>query len=195
MVKIILASGSAYRKTALEKNFPSLQVEVSGINEEKLKEKIKDPVRLVRVLAIKKAKKISEKTKSSAVIISADTLVVFKDKIIGKAKNRQEARKILNLLKDQTHEVLTGFCVINKKTKEIKADVEMTRVSFRNFNDEELERFLNSGDWQGKAGAYGLQSKNFKFLKKFEGDYENILGLPSKLAVILKEFGVKIKER
>lgn len=194
MTKIILASGSPYRKVLLKKLISDFEVKSAEINEEVFKKKIKDPQRLARRLALQKAKKIAQKFSRKAVlVIGADTLIAIDKKIIGKAKDREEARKILLQLKDKTHRIMTGIAVVEAKTGKYRTEVEETKVTFRDFTNKELEKFLDSGDWQGKAGCYGLQLRNFEFLKSHQGDYENILGLPlKKLISILKEFSVKI---
>ncbi len=197
-MKIILASGSPCRKMLLKKLIKDFEVKVAQVDEEIFKKKIKDPKELVKILALEKAKNIAEQIKQSAkektLIIGADTLIALGPRIIGKAKDRKEAKEILLLLKEKTHRIMTGFAVLELKKGEYRIVVEEAeeeKVTFRNFTDKELEKFLDSGDWREKAGAYGLQLRNFEFLKSYEGDYENILGLPLKrLTLILKDFGV-----
>lgn len=197
-MKIILASGSPYRKVLLKKLINDFEVRTAKVDEEIFKKKIKDPKKLAKRLALEKAKNIAEQIKESAkektLIIGADTLIVLGSRIIGKAGDRREAREILLLLKGKTHRIMTGLSVLEAKKGGYRTAIEETRVTFRNFTYKELENFLDSGDWKGKAGAYGLQLRNFEFLKSYEGDYENILGLPlKKLTLILKEFGVTMK--
>lgn len=195
MTKIILASGSPYRKKLLKKIVKQFEVKTFKINEKVFKKKIKEPKKLAKKLALEKAKNIKNQVKRSGkektLIIGADTLIALGKKIIGKAKDRKEAKEILLKLKGKTHKILTGIAVLEVETGKYRTAVEETKVTFREFRKKELEEFLDSEDWRGKAGAYGLQLRNFEFLEKYQGDYENILGLPlKKLVAILKEFGV-----
>lgn len=194
-MKIILASSSPYRKKLLKKIVKQFDIKTSKIEEKVFKKKIKEPKKLAKKLALEKARNIRSQIKKSGkekiLIIGADTLITINNSIIGKAKDRKEAREILLKLKGKTHKILTGVAVLEVKTGKYRTAVEETKVAFRDFTKKELKKFLDSEDWRGKAGAYGLQLRNFEFLKSYQGDYENILGLPlKKLVAILKEFGV-----
>jgi septum formation protein len=113
--------------------------------------------------------------------------------ILGKPKNRQEAKTMLNLLKNRQHEVLTGLTLINSRG-ESKTIIEKTKVWFNDYTSEALEKYLDKGFYLDRAGGYGIQDEGCSFIKKYEGIYSNILGLPiEKLKELLKEFGNKTK--
>ena len=192
MIKIILASASPRRRKLLKKIIPVFSIRKSNFNEEEFIKKFKNPRELVKKLAWEKVKAVlQKKEKKESLVIGADTIGVLGKRILGKPKDREEAKEMLKLLKGKTHKILTGIVVLETISKKQKSFVEETRVTFKNFSETDLKKFLDSGDWQDKAASYAIQSKNFDFLKGIKGDYDNVVGLPLKrLAFILKEFGV-----
>lgn len=201
-MQIILASASKRRQDILKSLGIKFKVVVSDLDEKRFKNQIKDPIKLVKKLALEKAlavrqqiqdKKISEK---EYLIISADQVIGFKNKdkfiIFGKPKNKKEAIKMLHCLKAKTHKVYTGVAIINSHGKK-RIFCEISRISFRNFSEEELQEYLKTNTYLDRAGAYGIQDKKCRFVKRYQGSYSNIVGLPlEKLVGILKEFGVRI---
>ncbi len=113
----------------------------------------------------------------NAYVLSADTVVELGGKIILKAEDRDEAKAILTRLSGRRHRVYTGVCVISPEGKEACCTV-LTRVSFKRLSPEELNNFLDSGDWKGRAGAYSIQGECAKFVKFISGSYTNVVGLP-----------------
>lgn len=126
----------------------------------------------------------------NAVIIGVDTIGVFRGKILRKPKNREGAGRMLKQLFGNTHRVVTGLCVIDAKAKKKYSVVVTTKVTFRSVNTAELDAYLDSGQWKGKAGSYAIQGHAKKFVKKIEGDVTNVVGIPIKK---LKEILDKIK--
>ena len=115
-------------------------------------------------------------------------------KILGKPANEADAAKTLGLLSGNRHEVYTGISVIEAFSGREVCDFEATAVEFRDISDEEIDAYIRTGEPMDKAGAYGIQNLGALFVKRIEGDYFNVVGLPlCRLGMILKkEFGVRL---
>jgi len=136
------------------------------------------PVNLVKRLSIEKLELARKKIKSG-LIITADTIVVLNNKIIGKPKNKKEAVQYLKLLSGKQHTVFTGFAVMNIPANKIIVDYEKTEVKFRKLEDDEINDYVLSGSPLDKAGAYGIQDDfGAVFVEKINGCYYNVVGLP-----------------
>ena len=123
-----------------------------------------------------------------AIVISADTIVYFDKKILGKPTDRVNAKKMLEMLSGNVHEVYTGICVTDSVSGRSISDYEVTKVKFKTLTEEEIDRYIETGEPMDKAGSYGIQGKGCLLVEKIEGDYLNVVGLPAvKLAKILKE--------
>jgi septum formation protein len=188
--KIILASASPRRRELLERiGISDFTVFPSSVDET-IPENT-SPEGAVQLLSKAKAESISEKAGKDAVIIAADTIVLFGGEILGKPSGRDDAFRMLSMLSGQTHEVFTGLCVRSGE-KEIQT-VERTAVKFRELSDEEINRYIDSGEPFDKAGAYGIQGIGSMLVKSVNGDFYNVMGLPvCALSLILKEFGVDL---
>ncbi len=126
-------------------------------------------------LARKKALAVAEKHKES-IVIGADTVVVLGDKILGKPRNREHAYEMLKALSGNTHMVLTGVCIAHNES--IKSFYVSSNVKFYDLTDEEIIAYIETGEPDDKAGAYGIQGKGSLLVEKIDGDYFNIVGLP-----------------
>jgi len=126
-------------------------------------------------LAAQKAKKVAEQY-SGEVILGADTIVSIRDKILGKPKNREEAVKMLRFLSGQEHRVYTGVCLIKGTLEE--RFFEETKVRFHHLSDKEIIEYAATGEPMDKAGAYAIQGYGARFVRKIEGDFYNVVGLP-----------------
>lgn len=126
-------------------------------------------------LAYDKALPIA-KAHPDEIVIGADTIVYIDGTIIGKARNLEDARRILKSLSGRTHEVLTGVCVLYKKQR--YTFTTHSEVTFCAIEKQDLEDYLALNEWQGKAGAYAIQGQAVRFIEKINGDYSNIVGLP-----------------
>lgn len=146
------------------------------------------PSQTVKRLAYHKYLIASKKIKNG-IIITADTIVVLNNKIIGKPSDKKDAFKILKKLSGKTHLVYTGFVVANTETNKQIIDYEKTKVTFRKISDEEIREYIESGSPMDKAGAYGIQDDfGAVFIKKIEGCYYNVVGLPlSKIYIALQK--------
>lgn len=190
MPKIILASQSP-RRQALFKIL-GLEFEMEESNyQENLKKDLK-PKDLAIFLSQGKAKAVAIQNKD-AVIIAADTLIAFENKVLGKPASQEEAFKMLWEMRGKYHSVITGLTIINAQTGKTESKAVETRVYFRKFSKEEVKNYVATGEPQDKAGAYGIQGLGQLLIEKIEGDYSNVVGLPlGALARSLKKFGLKV---
>lgn len=177
-MKIILASQSPRRKALLEKAGLKVIVDPSNADERSIKDK--DLKNLVLRISELKANTVAKRHKDS-IIIAADTMVYFDNKEIGQPKDRDDARKMLKELLGKTHKVGTGITIINTATGKMLRDFELSKVTLNDMSDAKIWEYLDTDKYIGKAGAYNILDKEFKeFIKNYEGDYENIVGLPIK---------------
>jgi len=148
------------------------------------------PRRLARFLSSEKARAIAVKY-SDALVIAADTFIVFKGSLLGKPHTNAEAGRMLDLLNGKPHSVITGFTIVDTRTKKKLSRSVETRVYFRKLTGEEIKAYIKTGEPLDKAGAYAIQGIGAALVKKVEGDYFNVIGLPlSSLKAALKKFGV-----
>jgi len=173
---LVLASGSKRRKELLEQIGLKFDVMIPQVNEEV---DLKRPEVSLKHLAKRKAMDVMERRGlKSGLVIAADTIGLIDGNIIGKPKDRPDARNILKRLSGRTHIVLTGVCVIDARTKRAKTFVERTKVTFFRLSEREIEWYLDSGEWKDKAGAYGIQGLGAALVRYIKGDYFNVVGLP-----------------
>lgn len=173
MKNIILASGSPRRKELLTLAGIEFEIKTVDTDESYPKEMMPDDV--VKLLASKKARAVAELEKDS-VVIGADTVVSVDDKILGKPKDYDEAFSMLSSLSGRSHFVYTGVCIVDGENE--ICFCEKTEVVFFELTDKEISDYINTGDCFDKAGAYGIQSKGCTLVKKINGDYFNVVGLP-----------------
>lgn len=171
-MRIILASSSPRRKELLENVGIDFIIDASSIDE-KFDETLPFNERLQQ-LAIDKATPIHDKYPHD-VVIGADTIVYYDHQIIGKAHDVIEARQILEKLSDHQHKVYTAVAIYIQN--ELYSFVECTDVYFKDITFM-IDEYLISGEWQGKAGAYGIQGWASNFVDHIEGDRNNVIGLP-----------------
>ena len=194
-VRIILASGSPRRKELLSKIVKKYEVIPSNFDEEELKNNIKDPEKLVEKLSYEKAKDVFRKINNTGdefVIIAADTIVYFNEKVLGKPKDEDDAFKMLNMLQGKDNYVYTGMTVIikSKSNIDIKEEVRVTKsvVSMKRMDEKQILDYIKTKDPLDKAGAYAIQGIGSKNIEKFEGSFDAIVGLDvDKLKGILIE--------
>ena len=173
--KIILASQSPRRAEILRMIGVSFKVESSNIHEE-INQKIKQneiPINLSKA----KAEKISHKYPDK-IIIGADTVVVYNKKIFGKPKDKNESKKMLKALSGNCHEVITGVTIMNEKLGIVKTFSETTKVFVQKIPTKQIEFYVNNYDTLDKAGSYGIQEWFSVWIKKINGCYYNVMGLP-----------------
>ena len=175
---VVLASQSPRRIkffNDLKINFKSIKIDVDESYSNKLKaEEITD------FLAEKKASFYSNIIKKNTVVITSDTIVWIKDKALGKPKNNKNAKEILRILSDNTHKVITSFCIKTIDKKIIVNDT--TKVSFKKLTEQEIDYYVDNNNVLDKAGAYGIQDWiGYIGITNIEGTYNNVMGLPTHL--------------
>ncbi|MBS6720570.1 MAG: nucleoside triphosphate pyrophosphatase [Peptoniphilus harei] len=174
MEKIILASNSPRRREILS-NFIDFTVISKEIDE--IKDDCFSPWTTVMALAYEKGIEVA-KDNVDEVVLSADTLVELDGKLLGKPKNREDAKIMIKSLSGKIHNVYTGYAIfkLSKKIKYVSYD--KSSVKFYDLSDDEIEKYLDTLEYKDKAGAYGIQGKGSLLVEKIEGDYFNIVGFP-----------------
>ena len=177
---LILASSSPRRRQLLEQIGLTFTVESADVDERL--QPGEPPAKYVQRLALEKAQAIWERHRSEddpddpLIILGADTVVVLDSEVLGKPADQADARRMLELLSGRTHQVLTGIAAVSRRG--MVSEVEITQVFFDLINDEELVRYLMSGEPMDKAGAYGIQGYAARWIPRIEGCHFNVMGLP-----------------
>ncbi|MDA1060712.1 MAG: Maf family protein [bacterium] len=185
--QIILASASPRRKELLESIGLNFTVHPSNFEE---KDTHLTPHELALHNAIGKAQKVAGHYRD-ALIIGVDTVVSFQDHFLGKPKDKEDHKRILRLLSGTTHKVSTAICIINSNTEKNVSAVETTLVTMDRLDEADIEAYVNSGEGDDKAAGYAIQGIGGLYVKKIEGDYFNVVGLPIfRLRKLLKEMGL-----
>jgi septum formation protein len=185
--EIVLASASPRRREILELTGLRFRVDTSRY-EETLDHTV-NPHNLAKRLSLEKARAVAGKYKD-ALIIAADTFIVFRGKLLGKPHTPKEARNMLAMLNGKSHSVITGYTILDTGAgQKITRSVE-TKVWFKKMSSEEIDAYIATKEPLDKAGAYAIQGRGCVIVKKIEGDYLNVVGLPLfDIAVTLKKFG------
>jgi len=199
MKNIVLASKSIDRSEIIQRTKIPFTVIAPNIDEKKYKNKISDPIKLVRELARAKAIDIKEmlnKRNQEALIIAADTIVERTGKIIGKAENEIQAFQILKNLINKSHNLITGIAITETNNPKLIIDHDCTVVNFIYLSDNEIWNYIKTNEWKGRAGAYSLRDKASLFIESIEGSSSNVIGLPMhKIFKIIKsEFNLNLFE-
>lgn len=185
---LILVSQSPRRRELLSKMGYSFDVIVAQ-SDEKIDPKwsIEDTP---QNLALHKAKEVKEKVQGEKIIIGCDTIVTIDDEILGKPKDRQDARRMLKKLNGREHCVISGLCVITPEKTYLTREISYVR--FKNITESDIEEYISTGEPMDKAGGYGIQGIASKYIEGYRGSYNNIVGLPTEK---LKEILLDIKIR
>ncbi|TFG30484.1 MAG: septum formation protein Maf [Promethearchaeota archaeon] len=191
MKPIVLASKSIDRKKILNRAKIPFEILVTTINEERFKNEISDPVKLVKKLAQAKvlnAKEMLANEGNDAIIIAADTIVELNGEIIGKARDKEHAFYILKKLAGKTHNLITGITVTETYNSKLIKDYDSTKVKFLDLTEDEIWGYLETEEWKERAGAYSIREKASLFIESIQGSPSNVIGLPmNKIFRILKE--------
>jgi septum formation protein len=170
---VVLASRSPQRRELLERL--RVQFEVAPADVEELREG--EPEEVVVDNARRKVRDVVGTSGEGAVVIGADTEVVVDGRMLGQPETPEDARSYLLMLSGRTHEVLSGLVVVGEDGKE-RSGVCTSVVAFRELGQEEVERYVRSGEWRGRAGGYALQGLGSTLVARVEGDVANVIGLP-----------------
>ena len=179
-VRLILASTSPQRRAILEQ----LRIPFEAVAPDYVEDDPPDadPAELVRRHAVGKARSVHA---DGAVTLGVDTTVVLDGRVYGKAADRADAAHMLHELSGRAHTVVSGLCLLGGG-EEVLAH-ELTDVTFRLLSAELVEAYLESREWEGRAGAYAIQGLGGRLVERIEGDYLNVVGLPGALLVSLLE--------
>lgn len=207
MSQMILASASPRRKELLEQIGAEFVI-CPTKGEEVITET--DPSAVVMELSRQKAEEVAYgvliyneqhadlATPQDILVIGADTVVAYENQILGKPKDEEDARRMLTMLSGKTHSVYTGvtFVFIDKEGRTGEhCFFEKTDVCMYPLKEEEIDRYIQSGDPMDKAGSYGIQGRFAIHIKEIRGDYNNVVGLPvARLYQELQKLGVSIWE-
>jgi septum formation protein len=166
---VILSSASPQRKAILEQLGVDFRVEVPEVEEVVAGE----PREVVVENALRKAR---ARARPGELVLGADTAVVLERRIFGKPADAAEAAGFLKALSGGTHEVMTGVALAEDGGE--RTDVAVTRVRFRELAAADVDWYLATGEWRGRAGGYAIQGRGAALVDSIEGDYWNVVGLP-----------------
>ena len=190
MKKLILASTSPRRREILAKLKIPFEVQESDYEEDMTLDM--PPEELAEFLSAGKAKAVADKNRN-AIVIAADTFVVFDHHRLGKPKTPERAREMLNMLSGKKHQLVTGVTIIDSDTKATHSFHDAINVSMSTLTPEIIEAYIKTGEPMDKAGAYAIQEIGTLLIEKVEGDFFTAMGLPlRRLAEELRHFGVKV---
>jgi len=188
--KLVLASSSPRREEILNQLKLKFTIVPGKIDESTYNSS--KPEELVKTLAVEKARSVSGLVED-ALIIAADTVVVYGDEILGKPADQAEAKEQLKLLSGREHNVITGIAVLDSETGEVLVERNVTRVKMLEFNEEKIDKYISTGEPMDKAGSYGIQGLGGLFVEEIEGSYYSVVGLPiHQLAELLDKFNYGI---
>ncbi len=136
---------------------------------------------LVERTAVEKGLSVAESLTVPAIVISADTVVIFNNIILGKPKSFDDAFRTLKMLSGNTHQVVTSLCIIDTEKKNRIVKSEKSEVTFNKIDDERIKDYIYKFRPYDKAGSYGIQELEENFINEIKGDYDNIVGLPLEL--------------
>jgi septum formation protein len=171
--RVILASGSPQRREILERLEIDFEIRVSGVEE--VTEG--DPGEAVLANALLKAHAVAADA-PGFLVIGCDTDVVLEQSIIGKPEDEQMAREYLSLLSGREHRVLSGLAIVGPEREQVRSGVAESIVRFRELGPGEIDRYLASGEWEGRAGGYAIQGRGSALVAGVDGDIANVIGLP-----------------
>jgi septum formation protein len=198
MKQLILASQSPRRRELLETagfKFTVLAIQISEIPDENLSLEAQ-----IQQLSLEKAQALVDSGKVAKgqgfLLLSADTVVVLGDRILGKPENKVESEQFLRQLSGQKHRVITAICLWDLDSGRVAKSYDETFVTFRKLSEAEIQEYADSGEGRDKAGGYGIQGKASKFVAKVEGAMDTVVGLPVRLVErILEENGWDVDRR
>ncbi len=180
-MKIILASASPRRRELLGQIGIGFEVRISNVEE---RVTTVEPAAVVEELSRQKAEAVYaslEADVEDVLVVGADTVVALEGQILGKPSDPEQAAEMLRRLAGNIHGVYTGVTLLYRSGSGMvqrRVFHESTKVEFFPMTEEEIRRYVQSGECMDKAGAYGIQGLFARYVKKIEGDYNNVVGLP-----------------
>lgn len=188
-IKFILASSSPQRKKLLE-TIGIIPDDIVPANIDETPKKNEKPKDFALRMSKEKALSVA-KNNLNGFILSGDTIVAAGRRIIGKPSSKNEAEKILKLLSGRRHRVLSAFTLIKPDCSEI-TKVVVSKVKFSRLSDKEINEYLDTNEWQGKAGGYAIQGRASAFVPWISGSYTGVMGFPmNEIKNVLESSGWK----
>jgi len=198
MTEFILASKSPRRKDLLRNLIDPFIVVNSDVDEREIPGEKPDEfvMRLAKEKALEGGAGVSTYSLDNSFVLGADTIVVDGTEILGKPLDPLDAARILDQLRGKTHQVLSGITLYNLSAGEIQTQLVCTEVEMREYTDDEIQDYIASGDPLDKAGAYGIQNRDFNPAPNLCGCFANVMGLPlCHLAVLMTDMGIDTDHR
>lgn len=187
---LVLASGSPRRRQLLASMGLSFEVVAPQVDETPIPGE--HPAQLARRLGLAKALTVAE-ARPEALVIASDTLVVQDNRVFGKPATASDAFEMLAALRDREHLVYSGLALVGPRRGRRCVQIAATSVQMRCYSDEEIRRYVETGDPQDKAGAYAIQSSGFSPVVRVKGCYANVMGLAMcHLYRALRLWGVRV---
>jgi septum formation protein len=176
---LVLASQSPRRRELLEQAGYEFEVVIPDEQAECGICTQTSPDKLVARLAWRKAADVAPRV-AEGIVIGCDTVAECLGRILGKPVDEDHAREMLRLLRGQQHRVYSGLCVWRRPDDEVRVDIDVTTLTMQDLSDDDIEAYLETGGWEGKAGAFGYQD-GLPWLRVVAGSESNVVGLPMEL--------------
>lgn len=174
---LILASRSPRRQEILQMVGLDFEIMPSLYEEPLHSSRLVDPQSFAEELAFEKGKEVYSRLEQESLVLSADTIGIIGQQVLEKPKDKEDARRMIQLLSGRQHEVITSVALFSPD-QQPQIETVITKVSFLTLSPEDIEHYLSSEEYKDKAAAYAIQGKAAVFVDKILGDYWNVVGLP-----------------
>jgi len=193
MTELILASGSPRMAQLLGEMVRSFRILPSDVDEDR--DEGETPGAYVVRVSREKAESVAdglEPRTGGRWVLAGDTIVVLEEAVLGKPEDGDHARRMLEQLQGRRHEVITGICLLNRKRAVCCLEAVRTQVWMRRIEPEEMDAYIRTGEPFDKAGGYAIQGHGGRFIRKIEGSYSNVVGLPmERLRELFRMYGIR----
>ena len=177
--RLVLASASPQRRAILAELGVAFDACPTDVEEDVEGE----PAEVVVRNALRKARAALALTGPERPVLGADTEVFLEGRLFGKPRDEAQARAFLKVLSGRKHEVFTGLALLEGRSS--RTGVERTAVTFHPLDPDHIDRYVATGEWRGRAGGYAVQGEGERLIASIEGDYWNVVGLPTSLLFAL----------
>jgi len=189
--KLILASSSPRRRDLLSEAGYHFEIVPAIAEEPDVRGQKVPPEQVAQALAYIKAKDVANRMEEPSVVLGADTLVACDGDILGKPDDADHARRMLHRLSRTHHRVITGVVLIDTAVGRELSEFAVSWITMRPMTEKEIEDYIDSGEWEGKAGGYAVQETADRYIVKIDGSFSNVGGLPMELVTeMLSSFGI-----
>jgi septum formation protein len=189
--RLILASASPRRRDLMIEGGYHFDIMASEVEEPKVSGVKESPELVAKAVALFKAEDVARRQEEPAVVLGADTLVACENDILGKPADADDARAMLHRLSRTRHRVITGVAMIDTDDGRRMVEANTSWITMRPMSEQEIESYIASGEWEGKAGGYAVQETADRFIVKIDGSFTNVVGLPMELiGQMLPMFGI-----